>query len=463
VLVAALAAAVVPFAVLTHYANPSADDFCYAPAFAGDTLWESIIGEYLRWKGRYTSIALNAAYHHTGGMLVTYPYAMLAYLAAFAVAVFVWVNTLAAGTGPLRRRLFLTLGLVALYLATMPYPAATLYWIDGAFQYQTGLILTLLTLSAVTRLYRSGTTAAAALTCVLVFLAVGAGIIAMLVVGAVAGLLALDQAFIKGRARLSWALVVLVTAVSALLLLAAPGNYVRAQLALPEANQFWFSVRHASYHSGATLVDWLGQPALWLATAAFVPVSLRLVYLERLRAGATPFRLLLVAVLMPVLLWLGFFAMWWAVARNPPGRMLNMMYFLFLAGWFTLILELVAVVARQCSLVLTEALLPARLRLGSAAASVLLAASLLLQGNVRPAWGDLILGRAADYDRQMEARYARVAIEQRQAGEEELAMTFRGITNPPAIVMYTDIQNHPGNFRNNCFARYFGLESVVRE
>jgi len=460
-LLAALTASIVPFFLLLQYTHPSADDFCYASTFGRGDAWADFRGEYLGWKGRYSAIILTVLYHHAGGMLVSYGYALFAYLAALAVAVYAFVHALTEGSGSRLRTLFLAVGFLALYLATMPKVPATVYWLDGAFQYQTGIIFVLLAAAALWHLYRRNTASSALLACLFIFVAIGATETAMITLAAIVSLMAFNRLFVHPRGRAPWTVVVLVTVASSLLLTLAPGNFVRADLASPDAGRLWFSFSHAWHDGGRTLADWITDPLLWLATAVFTPIALRMVHLENVRPDGGWLRFTLTLLLIPGLVWTLFFAMWWAAATNPPGRMLNMMHLVFLATWFSAVLELVAASTRG-GLALTERLLPTPLRLALSGAAVVLAALVLLHGHARTAWADLLY-RAPGYDRVMQDRYARIAAQKARSDEERPDMTLPGVPDPPRFLMYGDIQANPRDFRNTCFARYFGLGSVARQ
>lgn len=462
-LFALLAAAVIPFFLLTQYAHPSADDFCYASLFGREGFWNHIKGEYLGWKGRYTAIFFTAAYHKAGGMLATYGWGLLLLLTSFCLAIYVYVHSLIEAAGPRIRKLFFAAGLAALYLGTMPKVPAGLYWLDGALQYQLGGIFLLLSFAALFDLYRTGSSASAWLTCLCVFLATGTTELAMITLVAVVAILAFNRIAIHGRHRLPWAAVVVVTILSAALLLLAPGNAVRAEHASPDAGQFWYSFSHAWFHSGRVLASWAANPGLWLATAVFLPAALRLVYLDGIRKDANWPRFLIVLALVPAVVWSCFFGLWWAAATNPPGRALNMIYLLFLAGWFAGVLELVGVIARHRPLTFTEEVFPVPLRLAGLATTALFAGFLLLQSHARTAVGDLLY-RAPEYDGMMRDRYARIALRRESPDDDgRPTMSFAAVADPPRVLMYTDIQADPGNWRNGCFARYFGLQSVSRQ
>ncbi len=456
-----LIVAVVPFVILVHYAQPSADDFCYADAFRDADIWRSIKGEYLGWKGRYATIVLTVAFHHFGGMLITYQYAMFLFLASLCAAIYIFVWSLTEGNASRWRTLFLSLGLAALYLGTMHRVPATLYWLDGALQYQLGGIFVLLSLSALLGLYRTGRPSFALAACPCIFVAIGATEIAMMTLVAVVVVMAFNRISIHGRDRPSWAAVSLVTLASSALLVLAPGNYVRAEYASADAHRFWFSVSHAFYYGGGTLGEWLANPALWLATAAFAPAAMRLAYLGRVRRQASVPRLALIVLLITGLEWSFFFGLWWTVADNPPARMLNLLYLLFLAGWFTAVLELVAIIARRRRLPFVEQVFPTPARIGAMLAATAFAVFLLVKGHAATAYIDLVY-RVPDYDRVMHQRYATIAKAKAASGNERPALILPRVADPPRVLMHSDIQEDRKDWRNGCFARYFGLKSVAR-
>lgn len=457
-----LLGSVIPFLLLVRFAHPSADDFCYASLFSRDGFWGHIKGEYLGWKGRYTAIFLTVAYHKAGLMTATYELALALLLLLLFIAVFAFTRAMTEAAATLTTTAFLALGFSALYLGTMPKVPAGLYWVDGAMQYQLGGIFLLLAAAALLFFYRTGALGAAWSAGPLIFLAVGTTELAMISLASLVGVLAFNQAVLHGRRRIPWTVIIVVTVFSAALLILAPGNAVRAEHASPDAGQFWFSFSHAWYHAGGTLASWLAQPGLWLATAAFLPVALRLVYLDGVGNDANRSRFLVILGMVAALLWLSFFGLWWAAATNPPGRALNLIYLVFLCGWFAGVLEIVGIAARHRRLVYTEMCFPAPLRLVSVVVPVLFAGHLLVQGQARNAYGDLLY-RAAEYDRAMHGRYESIAREKEAGGEDRRpAMTFPAVANPPRVLMYTDIQADPGNWRNTCFARYFGLKSAAR-
>ena len=72
-----------------------------------------------------------------------------------------------------------------------------------------------------------------------------------------------------------------------------------------------------------------------------------------------------------------------------------------------------------------------------------------------------LAGPAMKYDQQMKDRYAYINDEKTKAKDGNLSMSVKILENPPRILVYSEISRDRKDWRNNCFARYFGLDSVV--
>jgi len=458
----ALLAALYPFVALVFYAHPSADDFCYATVFRSGSFWAGVIGDYLGWKGRYTAIFVTALFHRSGDMTVLYHWPLLLMMALLLVSLYVFTRTLFESGGSRASAVLAALALAVYYMATMPKPAAALYWADGAFQYQVGGIFGLLSAAALLKLCRGRRTLLfSALSCVLVFTGVGASEIIMVALSGTVGLMFLQRVCVARQDRGPWVAVLLVTALSCALVVFSPGNEVRLALQPPERQQIWFSISRALFYGTATMTDWLREPGLWLLTVFFVPLVLRLTYLKRVRQEASWMRFGFILLLVASQVWVSFFVTWWGSATSPAARTLNTVYLVFLAGWLVALLELVAVLVRHRPLAYTPVLFPLPLRIGVFMLPALLAWAMLATSHIIPAYDDL-LHRAAEFDRVMKGRYEYIrqlrAAWQGGGGPDA---TVESLKDPPRTLVFTDISSEQNDWRNSCFSQYFGLSKVT--
>ena len=461
VLFVLLVAAIIPFFLLTFYAHPSADDFSYEIVYSTGNFWGHVVGEYLTWKGRYFAIFTTVLFHQSGDMFVNYKYPLLLFFTLLFFALYYLVRTVFEEKASFWQTLFSSLALGVFYIITLPKIQAV-YWVDGAFQYQVGSIFYILSIASLLRLYREkespflpGLTSM-----IFIFAAIGSTELAMISLSTLVGLMFLYKFFILKEHRLHWSAVLFVTISSSVLLVFAPGNAIRMELQPENSGQLWFSIGRSIYHGGETLGDWLSNPSLWLLSITFIPVALYLVYIKDIRKDASWTRFYLILALLIGQIWVCIFATWWAGATPAPGRTLNVIYLIFIIGWFIILLELVAVMAKSRNLVYIDRLFSIKTRVFMIITISLLCVSLVNKSHVRDAYKDLS-GRAMAYDRFMKERYAYIEKEKINSKRSGLSLKVKMIPDPPKIVVYTDISRDKTDWRNSGYARYFGLSSIV--
>ena len=458
-----LTLAIIPFFVLIFYAHPSADDYCYANVFITGDFWDRIIGEYMAWKGRYFGIFVTVIFHKSGSMIENYRYPLFLFLTLLLVAFYYFVRSAFEEKASLARTFYCAFTLAVFYIVSMPKVSASLYWADAAFQYQVGSIFYLLALASLLKLYRQHDSTAwpALLSALFIFAAIGCTEIFMISLLSLVALIFLFKFFLLKQNRIAWTMVLMVTVASTLLLVLAPGNAIRMALQ-PNGGQFWYSISHSIFFGGETLGVWLSQPLFWLLTILFIPVALHLVYISRVRKDASWIRLFFILALTLGQIWVSFFATWWAGATHPPGRTQNIIYLVFLVGWFMFILEFVAVLAKHRRLVNVESVFTVPVRIFMIIVTFTFGLLLVTNTYVPEAYAALA-GPAINYDQKMKERYAYIKQKQLESGNSRLSLSFETIDNAPRILVFSDIRRNSNEWRNRCFATYFGLSSVNRK
>jgi hypothetical protein len=137
-----------------------------------------------------------------------------------------------------------------------------------------------------------------------------------------------------------------------------------------------------------------------------------------------------------------------ALGRTLPLRAFDGLYPVFLVGWFLTVF----VYVRGDE---DAAVGPALRRLATTAALVL-ALGLVVSGTVKHALRDLARGRAAAFDRAMEARYAEARRVREQGGGE---LVLPPVAAWPSSFFRNDLDALAPELRA-CAARWFGVESV---
>jgi hypothetical protein len=160
--------------------------------------------------------------------------------------------------------------------------------------------------------------------------------------------------------------------------------------------------------------------------------------------------------IMPVLLQ---FPAWWSMGGWPPPRTVDAIYFLFLLSWY---LTLGVITLYYLERGKGKCLLPPH-HPSSAVALLLLAglftAAVLGSQAYRLARTDLFQ-LARPYHEYLNARYQQIE-QAKAAGQYYLAVAdYRQAL--PRTIFFNDIMQNPDDWRNVCYADYFGLKKIKR-
>ena len=153
-LVAVCFAVLLVFILLAQYAQPSSDDFCMASGVNDYGLMTQLWNHYLEWSGRYTGNALYAAYPLVTDLFEGYRYIPAIVIVALFLATAFFLSTLFSIAIYALPVLLASLCFVCVYLLGMMSPASGLYWMAGAFTYQTANALFLVMLGLMLRLHK---------------------------------------------------------------------------------------------------------------------------------------------------------------------------------------------------------------------------------------------------------------------------------------------------------------------
>ncbi|RYU76068.1 DUF6056 family protein [Hymenobacter persicinus] len=447
---ALLAAALLPFVLISAYNHPTDDDFQGAVFARHLGFWAGIGEYYQHWTGRYTSsFFYGLAYEapSLGAWLVALRLAPVLLLGALLTATQFALGGLFPPLSSATRWRAAGYG-VLLYLCGIPSVASALYWLSGSAVYTTGIILTLGLLGVAARLQRGlarpGWVVLGGITA---FLLAGTNELSMLLtVVALVGWCCCQP---RGRRR--WPVLLLGAGLGAAVTLMAPGNVARAavvstsallssHLLVVGAKSVYLTVAHwASWGSSGLLLLMTLLVALsaeWSAAPRASPA-----YRWWLAAGSG----------VGVLLVLPLPTLW--LTNEVPARVWNLIYFVFLAGWFAVVFR----VFRQVP--------PAGWKLtkaqGSICRSIWLLLVLLSQSSaVHRAYVDLAF-KAPGYNLAQHRRYQLLErAQQRRERQVVVPPLLAQEYQYPATIFLHELELSPRDIANSGLADYFGLDSV---
>ncbi len=464
-LLAVLAAALVPLLLLGGYAHPAADDYSYGlfthTALQQGTsllgaVWRTVKGYYTGWQGTYSAIAMMTLTPGIWGEQF-YWLTPVVMIGAVAVGTFKLTDTLLRRMGGCSWRAVLAAGCAMTLLAVelVPYPLHSFYWWNGAVYYTFtyGLMLLWADRLLVLRLEKSVRQAVWPLVSALllsVFLG-GSNYVSGLfaaVLGAVFCLFCL----IRQRNKLPAALVIeIVLGGCFVFSMIAPGNAVR-QSGL-EGYSAINSVAWAVLKAGRDCFRFL-SPVLAAALLLAVPFLYHL-------AGKTKFKFRF-PLLFLVFAFLVFATQnaphYYAAGTAGPERLRNIVFYAYL--WLLPICEFYVLGWVRRRFAPHEWL---KARAGQVAVGCLTALLVIscvgmgVQGRLSSteAVRELTSGEAAAYDAEMNARYSLYHDPARPD------VTVEPVKARPKLLYWNDITPSMYDWTNQAVSNYYGKTSIV--
>lgn len=461
--------AALPFVALAFYNHPTLDDFLDAVTVRKLGFWQSQKFFYTTLTGRYTTTVLLALINPlVYGQLESSWWVTLAFimgtfiLLRYSIFALCGIEGIKAwwGSGLL----------LGLWLAYAPGHAEGLYWFTGAYTYViTAWLLLLwlialeyyakarlsktpkkvwLTILSVLTLAVAGTTEPLALPFLLVLLLGGCVCV-----------------WLK-RGRIVYILAG-IALVGCVISFTAPGNFVRMEFM---GNHFGLlkTVSYSTFTTAYLLLTWVANPVLLVITALLMPT---LYWAAQKRKGVITFYLSQIPLFFLILLFVVLLVVascpaYYASGTGLPLRARNMLYLLFLLGWFSFILTwCFRQVNREAPSKLLTALLNPSL---SSLWTVLLIAfffadynfqtraSKVGQGsnNVIRAYRQWLGGDAAAYDAERRARYNLI----KTGGASVKILPLR---NRPDLLFSFDIAEVQDTVMLRQYAEYFNKKRIL--
>lgn len=462
-LLAICMAVLLVFALLAQYAHPSSDDFCMASGVGQHGLPGQLWLHYFEWSGRYAGNALYAIYPVIFGMFDGYKYIPTMVMLAFFSATAFFLSALFRISISAWPVLLISLCFTSIFILGMMSPASSLYWMAGALSYQPANILTLVLLGLMVRLAdrqkdsRNYSVLLAVLLLVTVF-AIGTNETSMLAVTGIA-ILGVVLHLRSGLVILKPWLFILATAlVCFAMVYFSPGNVVRAA-DFPLRHDLSRSIAGSLSVGLKILWLWISNPVLIISSMlAPFAISKLLQLSDRWFTISKMMIVVLISgtLLMPIILQ---FPAWWSMGGWPPARTVDAIYFLFLLCWY---LSIAAITVRYLHQGKWQVFMQPY-KPGAPLALLLLAilftAAVLQSKSYQLARTDLF-HLARPYDEYMNERYQQIE-RAKVNGQHYLAVADYQQEYPRSIY-FNDILHNPDDWRNDCYAAYFGLDKIRR-
>jgi hypothetical protein len=448
--ISAIAIGLLPFAILSFFSNPQADDFDAAITTMRLGYFKSIAFAYSNWNSRWFSSAIMQASPLAFGSIAAYKAVPIILLILFIRALLAFVKAALPDVIRPKEAWVCALALLAVYLSSMSSVAQGFYWMPGAVSYQLANILMLFLWALVTsamqappRKSRKWILTVCSLT---LFAIIGSNqtsmILILFILTAALAWRSLQSRRIDG---LFAGLLVLAVIASAIVVL-APGNHARME-----------HVSHAVHPIAVAkesvmvivrfAMEQVSNPILLLFTLCAIPFFAAKAQnnsaCRRLPPLALLFGLWIGSMLVAVIPVIHLFPGW------IPERILNITGLLFVIGWFLILNEIIRFWAMKHPF--RFASIP-----GYILAILAVLALLALPGknNIRIAWDNLRNGSAYRYNRELSQRYEQI----KQCAQDTCVVEPLSVF--PGMLYYKDIGADATSWPNRPYAEYFGKREI---
>ena len=449
---------VIPYLAIGFFAHPIADDYGLAHEVRTRGFWEAHTHWYNNWTGRWLGMDVTSFFVMVTDISPSW-YWIVPWFMFMGTFVSFYLLLYALGTRYLPKTTLLwgSLGLTLIYTARVPTIAEGYYWLMGSTCYTLGNILVIFALALVGFMLRTPSplrrwiyTLAASL---LVVAAAGTNEVLMMlmVVGFAPFVLILFVG--KNSVRFHMLMIFVFACIGAAIVILAPGNALRSEH-FPMQHRLMFSVVSSIRDAFGYFKHWITDSLVLSSTLLLLPIVTKAssnVQIPKERRKIW----LLFPLLWLILFVLSFFPTFWAMGIHPPERTLNLIYFLFLMGWYAsvIILTLILLPERK-----TVVLVPRYLR---TAANIVFLVSLLLLPNFYTAAKDL-LSQARPYYKEIRQR---VETTQRSVDGNLGYVNIRPLRHRPTTLFSRNFEfrDDPDHWVNYDWERYWGLKVILEK
>lgn len=446
----------IPLVVLAMYNHPSpADDYCFANTSMQYGFWQAQRFYYDGWSGRFFHNFIVHSSPLTIRWYAGYKVYPVILLALLLVSIYIlssqWLFNLGVGA-----KLTLASGLFLGFIGTLASLPEFMYWYAGMACYSLSVVLFLFLLAILLVHQRRGFGLLPGFLVIeglLITGIIGSSETSMVMVMSVIGLISLGELVQQRRISATILTLLGVGAVGCYYLLSAPGNAIRMASNPNSSNIQLTLLSSLRFAIGYLIHQLLSTPILPLSIL-YIPLAYQQIT-ARSERGPLPSYLRLHpalgflhgAVTVLVLISLHFYG----VGIPPVSRLINLINLVFWLSWlYNLTLLIVSFRDR-----LPESSWQRFARPVAVLALVWTVIS-LSTGTVLPVvYGDLVSGRAKEYDLAMKQRY-----EQLTASGDSAALLTPLPTYPISLFL-EDVKNDPQHLWNRCWADYYHKKTIV--
>ena len=446
---------ILPFIILTYFVHPSWDDFEYTGIASENGLFQSQYIWYVTWSGRYFSQAfLSSINPLIYGSIAGYKILSFLMLIAFIFAVYITVEKISSGCLTLKQNLICTLSFCYLFVYGLPTAGLALYWMASSVIYQLANILMVFLAYFYIGFLRGESVSRknVIIISLLIFAIIGCNEVSMLMTVVFFTGSFLYNSVVSKSINKNLLIFALVAVVSFLIVYLAPGNSYRLSTN-PDSHQLLFSIKNSLIDLIKFIIYRLYDLPLIIFTVLFISFYLKFVLNKKPWTNTVIINPYYSVGIYLLAIFSGIFVSYWSLGTSTPYRTLNVIYFIFLAGWFINIIIILNYINIKKQL--PENPIPGYVL-------VLLTIAVFISfmketNSVKTAYKDLKNGTAARFNSELNERYDKI----RSSGEDTVIID--SLTVIPDSFSYFDIGDDPDNKYNKLQARFFYKKAIIKK
>jgi hypothetical protein len=437
--------ALIPFVLLSFFANPIADDFAYHCKSKDLGFWDSQLFWYQEWSGRYFATFILSIKPLVSNSFLIYKLIPIVLLLLLFASLYYLCSIVFSQIKKKDYYVFIMF-VVIIYIIQMPSISQGLYWLSGSITYQLSCVLSLLLFCFLIKLIETKDNKYLAYAIISAFAVIGLNEVAMFLISFFIFTIFCYKVICRQKFEFQLLVLLSFVFVFALLVIKSPGNAVRAS-AYPNKNHFIYSLTKAILLAIIYIKKWL--PFILVFTIIFMESFGKKIENKTIKTfDIHPLIVFFIVFSIPIL---GFFTGYWSTGFGPPARTINIIYFYFLIGFIYLIIILYyRMKKRRTDFIIysqwTKFLL-----------IIVLFIQVFQENNIRTAYLDLISGKAFNYDKELRNRYRLI----KNSSKDTIHVPI--LRSIPQTIFFKDITNDSKEWKNQVYDLYYQPKIIVIE
>ncbi len=446
---------ILPFLILSIYVNPCWDDFDYSETAFQNGFFKAQYIWYITWSGRYFSTAvLSSVNPLIFRSILGYKILTLIFILLFIFSIYFLISEISKNYISKKHKLICALAFCYFFVLGMPNVGLGLFWLPSSVIYQfANILIAILIILLIKFLNNKERTSYKLIIsiCFFIFAIEGSNEVSMLTTTVFFVSVFIVITINQKKINKHLLLFAVVSIISFCLMYFAPGNEYRLSTN-PESHQLFFSIKNSFIDLFQFILGRIYNLQLLIFTLLFISFYSKNIVGKKSVDITLVLNPIYSIILFLSILFSGMFVSYWSLGISTPSRTLNVIYFLFLLGWFINII-----------LILNYLYIKKKFEFKYLPkyAFIILCFAVFISfvkepNSIKLAFKDIISGDASKFDSQLKDRYRNIY------SNNSDTCKIDSIKNIPKTFFYYDIGPDPNGKYNRLQSQFFNQKFIIR-